>query len=201
VSGPQTGKLVALRRVQGSPREMSDEALIAACAVGETAALGALFDRHNRCVYRFLSRLATTNADDVDDLVQTTFLEMWRSAERYRGKGAVRSWILGIAVNVARHFVRGEVRRRTAHAGLADSPVRAQTGPADVAERRELVDRLHEALRALPHDLRVAFVMCDLEGVSGVDAARAIGIRQGTMWRRLHEARRALRAALEGGTA
>jgi len=199
VTGPNTGKLVALRRVQGSTREMSDEALVAACAVGETAALGALFDRHNRCVYRFLSRLATTNADDVDDLVQTTFLEAWRSAKRFRSKGAVRSWIFGIAANVARHYVRGEIRRRTAYAGFAERPGHAATEPDTLAERRQLVGKLEVALRALPHDQRVAFVMCELEGIAGVEAARMLGIRKGTMWRRLHDARKALRAVLDGG--
>ena len=201
MTGSSTGKLIALRRVQGRPREMSDEALIAACAVGESAALGALFDRHHRCVYRFLSRLATTNADDIDDLVQTTFLEVWRSAQRYRSKGAVRSWIFGIAANVARHYVRSEMRRRNAHAGFAERPASVQSTPGDLAERRELVDQLGTALRALSHDLRVAFVMCDLEGVPGVEAARSVGVRQGTMWRRLHDARKALREVLDGSSA
>jgi RNA polymerase sigma-70 factor (ECF subfamily) len=199
-TGPNTGKLLALRRVGGKTREMSDDALVAACGVGETAALGALFDRHHRDVYRFLSRLATTNADDVDDLVQTTFLEAWRSARRFRRNGAVRSWIYGIAVNVARHYVRGEVRRRAAHQGFADCERAHAASPASKAEHRELVTRIEVALRELPHDQRVAFVMCDLEGIAGVDAARALGIRRGTMWRRLHDARKALRSVLAGST-
>ena len=54
---------------------------------------------------------------------------------------------------------------------------------------------------ALPHDLRAAFVLCDLEEMPGVEAARALDVRAGTLWRRLHEARRALRAALfDGGS-
>ena len=58
------------------------------------------------------------------------------------------------------------------------------------------MQRLLVALDDLPHDLREAFVMCDLEEVAGVDVARALGVREGTLWRRLHEARRALRCAL-----
>ena len=194
-----TGKLIALRRVTGAPREMSDDALIAACAVGDAAALGALFDRHHVAVYRFLSRLATTDRDAVDDLVQTTFLQAWRAARTFRGQGGVRSWLFGIACNVARRYVRGEVRRRNAHATLAERPGgRAPSTPADLVARRELVDRLAAALGSLPHELREAFVLCELEGLPGVEAARAIGVRQGTMWRRLHDARKALRAALEG---
>ncbi len=193
------GKLLPLRRVDGVADEMSDEALIAACAVGERAALGALFDRHNQGVYRFVSRAATTTASDADDLVQTTFVEVWRSANRFRKNGSARSWILGISANLIRHHARGEARRRAAMDNLAHVPEARSDRPDDQAARRELVDRLGHALAGLPHDLRVAFVMCELEDVPGVDAARALDVRPGTMWRRLHQARKRLRAALEGG--
>jgi RNA polymerase sigma-70 factor (ECF subfamily) len=53
------------------------------------------------------------------------------------------------------------------------------------------------ALAELPFDLRSAFVLCDLEEMSGADAAAALDVRPGTLGRRLFEARRALRAAVE----
>jgi len=193
------GKLLPLRRVDGAAEEMSDEALIAACAVGERAALGALFDRHNDGVYRFVMRAATTSTTDADDLVQTTFVEVWRSAKKFRSKGSARSWILGISSNVIRHHARGEARRRLALNNFAQRPPGLSTRPDDEAARRELVDLLGTALARLPHDLRIAFVMCELEDVPGVEAARALSVRPGTMWRRLHQARKQLRAALEGG--
>jgi RNA polymerase sigma-70 factor (ECF subfamily) len=192
------GKVVPLRRVVGSPTEMSDEALLAACAVGETAALGGLFDRHHAAAARVLSRIVGSTSSEIDDLVQITFLEVWRSSARFRGDAAVRSWILGVAANVARHHVRGEIRRRSVLAGLADRPERATARPDDQVARAELLQLLGEALTELSHDLRIAFVLCDLEDVPGVDAARALGVRVGTMWRRVHAARKALRRALEG---
>jgi RNA polymerase sigma-70 factor (ECF subfamily) len=189
------GKLIPLRRLAGDTAEMSDEALLAACAVGERAALGALFDRHHQGVFRFLGRLIAAERHALDDLVQNTFLEVWRSAGRFASRGAARSWILGVAANVARHHVRGEARRRAVLERLPDvgSPGRR---PDDAAADRELVARLDAALAALPHDLAVAFVLCDLEDVPGVEAARALGVREGTMWRRLHDARKRLRAAM-----
>jgi RNA polymerase sigma-70 factor (ECF subfamily) len=178
--------------------ELSDEALVAACATGDTAALAALFDRHHRLVLRFVSRSSSAGPSDAEDLAQSTFLEMWRSSPRFSGRGSARSWMLGIAANLVRHYVRGEVRRRVAMAGLAERPERAAARPDDVAARRELLDRLAEGLDALPCDLRVAFVLCDVEEVPAVEAARALGVRQGTMWRRLHDARRRLRDILAG---
>lgn len=178
--------------------ELSDESLVAACATGDTAALAALFDRHHAVVFRFVSRIASACASDVEDLVQSTFLESWRSSGRFRQSGSARSWILGIAANLVKHYVRGEVRRRTAMADLAGQPEPRAGRPDELAARSEMMERLASALDGLPHDLRVAFVLCDIEEVPGVEAARALGVRQGTMWRRLHDARKRLREAMSG---
>ncbi len=193
------GVVVPLRRVAGEIAELSDEALVAACAVGEAAALGALFDRFQSVTYRFLSRLVGSQCEELDDLVQGTFLEVWRCAERFRGTSAVRTWVLGIAANLARHHVRGEQRKSAAIGALASVPKPNAADVAGSVERKELVGRLQAALDGLPADLRVAFVMCDLEETPGVEVARVLGLRPGTLWRRLHEARKALRGALEGG--
>jgi RNA polymerase sigma-70 factor, ECF subfamily len=191
------GKLIPLRRVGGEPAEMSDAGLVASCAMGEVAALGALFDRYSGAVYGFLARFAPSRAD-ADDLVQATFLEVQRAAPRFQGKSSVKTWILAIAANIARHHLRDEGRRLAGVSALAERP-RAEAGrPDEVAAERELIARIGEAVAALSHDLRVVFVLCDLEGVPGVEAARVLGLRDGTLTRRLCEARKAIRAALGG---
>jgi RNA polymerase sigma-70 factor (ECF subfamily) len=177
---------------------MSDEALVAACAVGEVAALGALFDRYHAAVFGFLSRFAASREGDLDDLVQATFLEVQRAAAAFRGGSRVKTWIFGIAVNVARNHARSEGRRLATASAFAEQPRAAAQGPEEIAVSREFLARLGRALAGLPHDLRVAFVMCDIEGIPGVEAARALGVREGTFSRHLYEARRALRDALGG---
>ncbi len=192
------GKLLPLRRPTGQVAELSDEALLAACATGDTAALGALFDRFNVAVYRFLARLPTTDEAARDDLVQATFLELPRSASRFRGGSAVKTWILGVAANVARHQLRGERRRRVHQAKFLEGLDGASASAPDaMVERSRLIARIGAALAELPHDLQVAFALCDLEELPGVEVARALRIPEGTLWRRLHQARRSIRAALE----
>ncbi|MFT3697607.1 MAG: RNA polymerase sigma factor [Kofleriaceae bacterium] len=190
------GQVVPLRR-HDARVELSDEALLAACGVGDSAALGALFDRHHVAVHRLVSRLLRSEASEIDDLVQTTFMEAWRSAKKYSGGGAVKSWIYGIAANLVRHYVRGSKRRRDAYARVPE-PVEIPAGPRDSALRAQQLDRLAAALEKLPHDLRTAYVLCDLEEVPGIEAARILDVRPGTLWRRLHDARHALRAAIDG---
>lgn len=190
-----------LRRVEerrAASSELSDEALLAACGIGDAAALGALFDRHHEAVYRLVSRLLRTDAGEIDDLVQQTFLAAWRSAKKFSGQGAVRSYLFGIAANTVRHHIRSNVRRRAALAEVPPPPDAHQ--PDAAAARAQQVQRLAIALEQLPDELRVVYVMCDLEEVPGVEAARVLGLRAGTLWRRLHDARRALREAIEGGT-
>ena len=71
--------------------------------------------------------------------------------------------------------------------------------PDEALQRAQALQRLAAAVEELPHDLRAAYVLCDLEELPGVEAARVLGVRAGTLWRRLHEARRALRDAIEEG--
>jgi RNA polymerase sigma-70 factor (ECF subfamily) len=188
-----TDKLIPFRR-PSEWHEVQDEALLSAAAAGDNSALEELFQRHGDIVHRIVARLRTIDRRDLDDVVQTTFIEVGRSARSYDGRSAVRTWIIGIAVNVARHHVRGEVRRRAAVSAIADLPApRAVTTPFEEAAHRQLLGRLVSAFDELSHDLRAVFTLCDLEGMRGVEVARALGIPEGTVWRRLHDARTRLR--------
>lgn len=194
-----TGKLVPLRRISGDITEMSDEALVAACGTGDAPALGALFDRFHAAVYRFAGRLAMTDDLARDDLVQATFLEVRRAAPSFRGTSSVKTWILGIAANIARHTLRSERRRRAHQAGFLERAAAAPEPLDEQVERRQLLAQVAEALSALPRDQQIAFLLCDLEQLPGVEVARVLDIPEGTLWRRLHTARKAMRHAIERG--
>ncbi|HET7502794.1 MAG TPA: RNA polymerase sigma factor [Kofleriaceae bacterium] len=195
-----TGKLVALRRISGDITEMSDEALLAACGTGDAPALGALFDRFHAAVYRFAARLPMTDDLARDDLVQATFLEVRRAARSFRGTSSVKTWILGIAANVARHTLRAERRRRVHQARYLERMTAAPEQLDTQVERRKLLARVAEALAQLPRDQQVAFILCDLEQLPGVEVARVLEVPEGTLWRRLHTARKAMREAVEKAT-
>jgi len=192
------GKLLELR--PPARPQHSDEAMVAACALGDRAALGVLFDRHHDALQAFLERLARAHPSEIDDLVQATFLEVWTAARRFQGTAAVRTWIFGIAANLVRRRIRTAGRQRAALAALTSAwPQRADGHrPDDAVAHAQLLARLGAALAELSHDLREVFLLCEVEGVPGVEVARVLGLREGTVWRRLHTARRRLRAALDG---
>jgi RNA polymerase sigma factor (sigma-70 family) len=195
------GQLVPLRRAAADEGGISDNGVLAACATGDRVARALLFERHVDAVARFVSRLTCADEAAVDDLVQATFLAAYRSAGSFRAGSSVRTWLCGIAANVARTYARGEIRRKAALSSVEETLPPATASLADTVERRELVARLPAAIAGLRLDLRTAFVLVDVEGARGVDAAAALGIPEGTLWRRLHEARAALRSALLGGGA
>ncbi len=173
--------------------ELTDAGLVAACATGDRTARGLLFERHVDAIHRFVARMRGSDADAVDDLVQMTFLRAFHAAGRFRGTTA-RAWLHGIAANVVKEHARKEIRRKRTLRAIADAVPVATTPPRD-----PLLAKLPDAIAGLPHALRAAFVLVDLEGERGIDAASALGIPQGTLWRRVHEARTQLRARLQGG--
>ena len=189
------GKLLPLRRVGGQVSELSDRALVSAVAEGDQAALGALYDRFHLDVYRFVSRLA--RGADVDDLVQLAFLEAHRSAPRFRGESQVKTWLFGIAANLVRTHHRGEHRRKHALEVLGTQPARPGTEPGDALGLEQQRRLVAAAIDRLTPALREAYVLCVVEELPGKEAAKALGIREASLWRRLSDAREALRAVIE----
>jgi RNA polymerase sigma-70 factor (ECF subfamily) len=184
------GQLIQLR--PATIEELTDDGLAAACATGDRAAQSLLFERHADAVHGFISRMRGADAASVDDLVQATFLAAFRSAGKFRGP-KLQSWLFGIAVNVMRGYVRKEVARKRIASSFAEQPP-----PDAVAPRDADVVRLRTAIDALSPILREAIVLVDLQGNSGVDAAAILGVPEGTLWRRLSDARARLRALLGG---
>jgi RNA polymerase sigma-70 factor (ECF subfamily) len=196
-----TDNLLPFRRSERSERPDGD--LVSECADGNREALDELFRRHGERVRRILIRLRYVDQADLDDVVQTTFLEMQQSAKRFTGRATVGTWIVGIAMNVVRHYVRAETRRRSAMTVVAGTPhLEGGAGPHELAVHRQFLARLVAGFDSLPETLRIVFTLCDLENMRSIDVARALNVAEGTVWKRLHLARRRLRAFLngEGGT-
>jgi RNA polymerase sigma factor (sigma-70 family) len=193
-----TGRLLSFRS-RASRASVPDQDLLIAAARGDASALEELFRRHGDRVYRLLYRLRGIDSKDLEDLVQATFLEVQRSAYRFDNRASVGTWIFGIAMNVRRHHVRSETRRASFLEAAAPLMARAdERRPDEQFAHREYLQRLEVALAALPEHLRIVVTLCDVEGLKGKDVARILRVPEGTVWRRLHEARLRLRGMVEG---
>lgn len=112
----------------------------------------------------------------------------------------MKTWIFGIAVNVARTHARSERRRQAAIGRFGDVPVAGAAALDDAADRAQALARIARAVDALPYDLRVAYVLCVIEELTAKEAATTLDTREGTVWRRVHEARELIRVAITGGS-
>ena len=188
--------VVPLRRTSASRESMSDESLARDCIGGDPAAIAALFDRHGRTVSRFVFRMIH-DENEVEDIVQATFVEVLRGYATFDGRSMVSTWLLGIAANVVRHQVRSKVRRRRFERcfSLFAEASHTSSVPERVEARRNLA-LTHAALTRLDIDKQLAFAMCEIEGLSAKDAALALGVTETVIWKRVSDARKALRQAL-----
>lgn len=188
--------VLSLRQPSAREPSLSDEALALACKTGDAAAVAELFERFREQVTRFISRMVN-DPHDVEDLLQATFLEVARGGARFEGRSAVSTWLLGIAANVVRHHRRTMGRRRKLHQaydgerGIAVPVV----GHPDT-ETGRLIQKVERCLNALSEERRAAFVLCEIEGLSAREAGVALGCSETAIWKRVSEARRALRDAI-----
>jgi RNA polymerase sigma-70 factor (ECF subfamily) len=163
-------------------------------AGGDSGALGELYDRYQAPIRRFIAR-ATSDAGDVDDLLHATFLAAAKIAARYDGRESCRPWLVGIAAQHLR-------RRHRAFGRFVAVLTSLATARASVVDPRSSLDArpdVERALRLLSEPKRVTFLMAELEGLSCPEIAKALDIPVGTVWTRLHAARRELRQAITKG--
>jgi RNA polymerase sigma-70 factor (ECF subfamily) len=172
----------------------SDQDIMGRLACGDGGALGELYDRYQQRVRRFVAH-ATCDAEDVDDLVHLTFLAAARSAGRYDGRLSCRPWLVGIAAQLLRRRRRA-VARFFAVVSSAAGGRATHFDPGAMLQARSDVQR---ALFRISEAKRITFVMAEVEGLTCPEIAEALQIPIGTVWTRLHAARRELRRMLEEG--
>ena len=173
----------------------ADPEIMRRIAAGESSALGELYDRHCHAIRRFLAQ-ATADAEDVDDLAHATFLTAAEIAGRYDGRPSCRPWLIGIAAQLLRRRKRTFGRLRAFLSSLGG----AQISSADPAVGWQARTDIQRALCTLSESKRVTFLLAEVEGLTCAEIAAALDIPIGTVWTRLHAARRELRSALEASS-
>jgi RNA polymerase sigma-70 factor (ECF subfamily) len=171
-------------------RADGDDALLRAVADGDRRALETLYRRHAPWLLLRLSRRCS-DPGLVEEVVQDTFVGVWRGAAGYRGSGEVAAWIWGIGI---RRLIDRLRRLR---------PVSFEPPRSDVvssAEDQVLLGVDHgdlgPALARLSPELRAVLQATVLDGLTTKEAATLLGIPQGTVKTRAARARRELREAL-----
>jgi RNA polymerase sigma-70 factor (ECF subfamily) len=183
-----------LHIVRGQP--IGDPDLVRGVAAGDLGALGELYDRYAREVWR-AARRSLLDGEDAEDIVHATFMKLPQIAASYDGRASCRNWLCGIAVRLAMRHRRGAGRFRRMLDALARTVVGRSSGdPEREASGHEELAVLEAALAGLTEKKRVVFVLVELEGLSTEEAAAALEIPAATVRTRLFHARGELQGAL-----
>jgi RNA polymerase sigma factor (sigma-70 family) len=130
---------------------------------------------------------------DAEDAFQATFLVLVRRAPRADWHEALGPWLYGVALRVARRARASRSRRLATERQVSPMTPKPATAPRDPDDLAAVLD---EELAALPEDFRRPLVLCELQGASRADAARELGLPEGTLSSRLARGRRMLRDRL-----
>jgi len=158
----------------------------------DQASFAALVRRHGAMVLR-VCRHVLRHEQDSEDAFQATYLVLARNASSIRKGEALASWLHGVAYRVAMRARRDATRRRTHERQAGAMSPTTSSGDVDWRDMQAVMD---EEIQRLPEKYRSSFVLCFLEGMSQSEAARELGLKQGTIWSRLAQARKLLRQRL-----
>ena len=185
--------------------ERTEALLIADLCEGDETALAPLVEKYKRMVYRLAMQI-TKNHADADDVMQETFIKVYRSIRTFRKDAAFETWLYRIAVNEALNFVKRRERQRESTLETASEAeyeaitrYRAQIAndPHIHAEKAELRHHVTEAVNNLSLKHRTVVILHEFEGLTHAEIASILNCSEGTVRSRLHYARKKLRTLLK----
>ncbi len=174
-----------------SGHDRTDEQLLAAHVAGDRFAFEELFHRYQPQLYQ-LARITIRCPDDARDALQDAMLSAHCGAPKFRHDCSVSSWLYRIVVNACLDRLRRHKARPT-------TPLEAMTSAGSVGDPAPGVDTaivVELALMRLPAEQRAAIVAVDMQGFSVAEAARMLGVPEGTVKSRRARARTKLATTL-----
>jgi RNA polymerase sigma-70 factor (ECF subfamily) len=179
-------------------RELSDNDVVQASLEGDPRAFGELVSRYDQRLLNFVYR-TIGDRERAQDLVQETFVRVYRHLQRFDQTKKFSTWIYTIASNLAKN----ELRNRSRNPLVLFQTIKknwdadhrplewedTQYKPDDLFRKRHLREKVEEAVKQLPEHHRMVFVLRELEGKTYEEIADITGCNLGTVKSRLNRAR------------
>lgn len=173
--------------------------LVARCQAGEPVAFRELFDRHVSGVHRHLALLLGPD-EDVDDLVQLVFLNVFQSIKKFKGNAAFSTWLFRITINVARQEIRVRGRHRRLDTAIKEvNEVRGTAVKQTPESRLSNWQEVYDVLDTLSPKKRETFILYMYEGYSLEEIAKLLGSSVSTIGSRLQSGRKEILSYLAPG--
>ncbi|WP_366556446.1 RNA polymerase sigma factor [Aquibaculum sediminis] len=185
--------------------DTSEADLIAAARDGREAAVRELVRRNNPRLFRVARGIVESDAE-AEDVVQEAYLAAFGKLEQFRGEASFSTWITRIAINAARMRLRRAYLQESYDTVTEEQidttsvlpfPGSEQERPEAALGRAQLRALMEQAVAQLPSDLRLPFLLYEVEGMSIQKIAGDLSLNPITVKTRLFRARRRLRAVIE----
>lgn len=171
----------------------TDAELIARWQSGDQRAAGELVERHTRPLARFAVSLGVR--DEVDELVQDTFVRAFQSLESFRSDSALRTWLFTILKRLLLDRKRAERRRRDV-AEVDERDAATEYDALDTLVGDETAAQIRDAVSGLTALQREVFALRVNEGMAYAEIAQAVGSTEGACRVHYHNALRAIKERL-----
>jgi len=178
---------------------MREQELIRRVALQEPGAFEELYHAYVDRVHRHLYTIIRSDAD-IDDLVQQTFVQVFRRIDTYRAEANFGTWLHRVTVNVALVHLRKRkrwFRPETSEVLLPLPQEKAPELPDDSLERKQKMALLHQALDGIHPKKRVAFLLYEVGGYTLEEVAELVDAPLNTVAARLRAARQEVRKTVE----
>jgi RNA polymerase sigma-70 factor (ECF subfamily) len=183
-----------------------DQQLVERAQRGDKRAFDLLVVKYQRKLARLLSQFIH-DAAEVEDVTQETFIKAYRSLSSFRGDSAFYTWLYRIGINAAKNFLVAQKRRASTTTNEFDievaenfeegSQLRELNTPENELMSKQIAQTVHQALQALPEELRSAITLREIEGLSYEEIASIMGCPTGTVRSRIFRAREAIADKLQ----
>ena len=179
-----------------SPSELApdDAALIARWRGGDERAATALVECHAQAIVRFVASLG--ERDEVEEIVQDTFVRAFGSLDSFRGESTFRTWLLTIARNLLRDRQRGRKRAKL-QVEIRDDVLVSSSDALERTVAAETEQRMRDAVETLSPMQRAIFTLRVTEGLSYKEIAIAVGSTEGAARVHYHNAMRVIREKID----
>ena len=185
----------------------ADTELMIRVRAGDMAAFESLYARYRKPLLGFFLRL-TRDGGFSEDLVQETFVRLWKGRKRYRPTGKFTTYLFQIGKNHWLNERDKRARRISAVSleaggdpegnGFREAVPAGERGPVGETLNHELGRRIDEAIEGLSEKLRLVFVLGQVQGMRYADVAEILSIPVGTVKSRMANAERTIRGRLSG---
>lgn len=184
---------------------MDDQQLIEQIKSGNEEAFRLMVEKYQHLVVNTCFALVH-DRDDAEDLAQEVFIEVFRSASRFRSEARISTWLYRIAVNKSLNFLRTQQKRKFFRkieevfssrtvAASSDSFFSSEEADSGIQEKQKAA-MVHRAIASLPENQRVAFTLNKYEDLSYQEIAHVMQLSLSSVESLIHRAKKNLQQKL-----